>query len=218
MLKKSTDGINMEPDKFYLYLVVASLTIASPGPGVVLSIANSIKHGVKSSIPGILGIALGMFLISIIASSGVGALVIASPTAFIALKYAGALYLIYLAVKLWTSNKIGLKNFSTKDECDEKSKKDRFIEGLTITLLNPKPMIFFIALFPQFISNKNSYTPQFAILSITFCLLIMIIHFSYAMFASRAGKWLSDKKGHRVINRASSLCFFVFALGITLSK
>jgi threonine/homoserine/homoserine lactone efflux protein len=206
----------MSIEQYFFYVIVASLTIASPGPGVVLSIVSSIQFGVLATIPTILGISLGMFCIAMLAASGVGAIIIASATAFLALKYIGATYLIYLGVKLWTSNQLGFK--TNLNESPLPTVVNRFKKGLFITLSNPKPMVFFIALFPQFINNNQPYVSQFALLSITFCTLLCVIHLSYALFAGTIRKWLSNNNGYRVINRASGLCFFAFALGILLTR
>lgn len=201
-------GFVMIIEKYALYVFVASLTIASPGPGVVLSIANSIKYGVSAAIPGIIGISMGMFVISVVAASGVGTIILASPIAFSVLKYVGCAYLIYLAYKLWKSKEVGFKSIVSADETISINPINRFKQGLFITLLNPKPMIFFIALFPQFINMGESYIGQFGLLSGTFCALIVIIHFVYAYFSGSIGKWISQSKGHQLINRISSVCFF----------
>jgi len=208
----------MDLHHYLLYLVVASLTIASPGPGVVLSISNSILFGFRASVPGILGVSLGMFTISLIAASGVGSIVHASAIAFSILKYLGAAYLVYLGVKLWRSEGIGLKAVAPALSSQPTSTYKRFKEGLFITLSNPKPMVFFIALYPQFITKDVDYLPQFAILSITFCVLIILIHFGYALFAGKIRGWINNKSGSRIINRTSGLCFIGFALGLAINK
>lgn len=208
----------MTLSNYLVYVVVASLTIASPGPGVVLSIANSIKYGPRSALPGIAGIALGMFFIAVLASSGIGALFRTSELAFTILRYLGVVYLFYLGVKLWRSKSIGLSVQLTGLGVSKPPTRNRFKEGLLITLTNPKPMIFFIALFPQFISTTDAYLPQFAILSITFCVLICGIHTGYAYFSKMASRYFVTENGHRTINRLSSLCFWGFAMGLALNK
>lgn len=201
----------MNSDQYLFYILVSSLTIASPGPGVVLTVSNSIKYGFSYSILGILGISFGMLFIAILAGSGLGALLLASPKVFTIIKYLGAFYLAYLAWKLWNSRGIGFKedSFYSKEGL---SPKNRFKEAFVLTLSNPKPIIFFTALFPQFITTSSSYIQQFLILSSIFCILIIIIHLIYSFFSNYIGKILSKNNKSILINKISSVCFMIFSL------
>lgn len=84
-----------------LFIILATLTVLSPGPGVVLTISNSLRHGWTGSLPGIFGIALGAFVVAGISASSVGVILATSATAFTLLKYVGAAYLLYLGIKMW---------------------------------------------------------------------------------------------------------------------
>lgn len=93
---------------FFAYVLIASLTIASPGPAIVLSISNSLKYGMKGALPGIIGVAGGMFLVALVSATSMGALLASSVTAFAIAKSIGAVYLIYLGIKLLRSSSIKL--------------------------------------------------------------------------------------------------------------
>jgi threonine/homoserine/homoserine lactone efflux protein len=205
----------MSTSQFLLYIFVASLTIASPGPGVILTITNSIKYGFKYSVLGVFGIALGMLFISILAGSGLGALLLASPYLFTAIKYLGAFYLAYLAWRLWYSKEVSLD--SDKLSREGLSPKGRFKQAFILTLSNPKAIVFFTALFPQFIDAHSSYLDQFLFLSITFCLLIVIIHLVYAAFSTYLGKFFVKSGNFNLINKISSVFFMVFSLALIKS-
>ena len=95
-----------------------------------------------------------------------------------------------------------------------KRHKKKFIEGFLITLLNPKPIFFFMALFPQFISLNEAYIFQFVLLAITFSVLVVIIHSIYALFAKSAKHKLSTEKGSRVLSKTSGSFFMWFLNGL----
>jgi len=147
-------------EHYFLYISIASATIASPGPGVVLTVTNALRYGFLGAIPGILGVAGGMLCIASISATSLTFILSASAMAFTILKFIGAAYLIYLGIKMWqSSSKLDMRSQENK-----KSHKLRFTEGLLITLLNPKPIFFFMALFPQFITSTENYQTQFVIL------------------------------------------------------
>lgn len=158
-------------ENFYLYMFIASMTIMTPGPGVLLTLTNTLNFDLVKAIPGILGVSAGMAIISVIAASSVGMIIASSNLAMTIVKILGAMYLSYLAYKLFNSTSV--KTLSRSDdhaviECP--STISRFREGLMISLLNPKPIVFFMSLFPQFINPEKSFAPQFVALSVVFCI------------------------------------------------
>ena len=102
-------------EQYLLYLIIATLTVASPGPGVVLTLSNAIKYGMKPTMFGVLGISLGIFIIAVISASSLGVLLTTSAVAFSILKFLGAAYLIYLGFKLWRAPPINLENIEEKN-------------------------------------------------------------------------------------------------------
>lgn len=195
---------------FFAYLLIASLTIASPGPGIVLSISNSLKYGLTGALPGILGVAGGMFLVAIVSATSMGALLASSVTAFAIAKSLGAAYLIYLGVKLLRSSSVKLGGDSAAQGL-RPTRAARFKEGMVMTLSNPKPILFFIALFPQFIDVTSPYVGQFMLLASTFCMLVVLIHSTYAVFAYAIKAQIMSAGGFTIINRIGGICFLLFA-------
>ena len=137
-----------------------------------------------------------------------------SAFAFIILKYIGAIYLIYLGIKLWNSN----ETFSENKEYKQKTNLNLFLESILITLLNPKPILFFTALFPQFINQNENYISQFIILSLIFSSLVIIIHFLYGISASFARAKLTTPKISRIINKTSGSILMCFGIGLAVSN
>ena len=192
--------------------------IASPGPGVILTLSNSIRHGVKPALSGVVGIAMGILIIAIISASSLGVLLATSALAFTILKYVGAVYLIYLGIKLWRSSTIKFEGDLASDAFSNPQYFLRFKEGFLVTLLNPKPIFFFMSLFPQFINHQQSYLLQFSILTLTFCGLILVVHILYALVANSIKGWLSTPKGSKAINRAGGSIFVLFGFGLATSQ
>ncbi len=200
-------------DNYFLFLVIAAATIASPGPGVILTISNSLKYGFLGAIAGISGVAAGMFFIALISATSLAVILATSAFAFALLKYIGAAYLIYLGLKQWlSSSEIGVN-----EQAVTKSNKQKFTEGLFITLLNPKPIFFFLALFPQFINSAQSYPAQFLLLAATFSLLVVIIHCIYALFSNMAQSRLSTPGGGQAFRKVSGSCYLFFGIGLILA-
>ena len=204
--------ISME--NYILFIAIASATNASPGPGVVLTITNAIKDGFLGAISGVFGVAIAMLCIAVISATSLAAILSTSALAFTILKYIGSAYLIYLGIKMWRSS----SNFNVSNNNSVKSHKKKFTEGFLITLLNPKPIFFFMALFPQFINPNEAYIFQFILLAITFSVLVVIIHFSYAFFAKSARTKLSTPKGSRILSKASGTFYMLFGAGLATAN
>lgn len=204
--------------QFYLYILISALTIASPGPGVLLTLTNTLNYNLRYAIVGIAGVSVGMGLISVFAASSVGLIIVSSRFALSLVKLLGAAYLVYLGVRLFKAapRKPDKNSFDHNTE-ELPSAFVRFKQGLFVSLLNPKPIVFFIALFPQFINTDESFVLQFFILSSTFCILVFIIHMTYAFFASAARKKISSDGAFAVINKVGGCVFIVFATGLLYS-
>lgn len=193
---------------------MASATVLSPGPGVTLTLTNSIRYGMYETFGGILGIAIGASVVAGISATGLGLILAASATAFTIMKYIGAAYLIYLGIKMWRTPPM-----VTNEPAPLKpSMRRRFLEGLTLQLSNPKAIFFFLSIFPQFIDNSRPYVFQFFTLVLTYSCLVIGIHLLYAMSAHKVKRWLSSPRGSRVFNRIGGGAFVFFGLALATAK
>jgi len=201
-------------DGYLLFSVIAIATILSPGPGVLLTLSNSIRYGTRGAIGGIFGIAFGTFIVAGVSATSVGVILATSVIAFTIMKYTGAIYLIYLGVKLWNleTPKMNAENKTTKNI------KIQFLEGITLQVTNPKAVFFFMSIFPQFINYSSEFIGQFALLVITYSSLVLIIHFMYAHLAKRARKWLSSPRGGKIVNRMGGGTFIFFGVGLATAN
>ena len=197
-------------ENYLIFLLIAIITVLSPGPGVVLTLTNTNRYGSKGAVGGILGIAFGTFIVAGVSATSLGVLLVTSSIAFTVLKFVGAAYLIYLGIKIWRSPPVNIQ----LNGKSPKNRKLQFVEGLTLQLTNPKAIFFFMSVFPQFINFNHDYITQFMLLVVTYSVLVIIIHLMYSFLAKSARFWLSSEKGSRVVNRFSGGTFMCFGAGL----
>jgi len=199
---------------YSVFLLVAATAVASPGPGVVMTLTNALRYGFVGSLAGILGIACGGSIVAAISATSLGVLVGNSTLAFNVIKFVGAAYLVYLGVRLWRAPPF---RFVARD-ATAVSFKRRWAEALTMQFTNPKAIVFFLAVFPQFIDAHAAYAPQFALLVLTYGVLVLVIHGLYALFAARAKRWLTSERGGAIANRTAACMFVCFGAALATAK
>jgi homoserine/homoserine lactone efflux protein len=197
-----------------LFLLIATATVLSPGPGVVMTLSNSLRYGLRGTFGGILGISLGALVVAAISATGLGFVLATSALAFTVLKFIGAAYLVYLGIRAWRSDTFTLKEQSRHEAPFGK----RFIEGLSLQLTNPKAIFFFLSVFPQFIDPSKHYAVQFSALVVTYSSLVIVIHSTYAFFAGHIKIWLTSEKGSRVVSKATGATFVIFGAALATAK
>lgn len=189
------------------FLFVSLAATFSPGPGVLLAISTSLSLGPRRTLYSSAGNALGVFIVAMLTVTSVGMLLYTSALAFTGLKTMGAGYLIYLGVRLWLSkakqNQIGLASSPSTIS----SRSGVFSRGLFVALTNPKAILFFTAIFPQFMPINRVDPLRFLLLTLTFVACALISHLCYIFLAARLGKGMLNAKNVRLINRASGLLF-----------
>ena len=205
----------MDISTWFLFIVVTSIMVISPGPAILLAITNSVTFGLRATFYSTLGNELGLLFISSIAILGLGAVLQTSTTLFLVLKTVGAAYLIYLGIKQWHSKvQLFSQSESSATTC-HKSDRDAFIQGFLVAATNPKAILFFTALLPQFVNLNSPVLPQFAILIATFAFLSACALIAYGVIAHRAKKWLSTKKRVRWFNRVFGGLFITLGIGLS---
>ncbi|GFO70402.1 amino acid transporter LysE [Geomonas limicola] len=197
-----------------MYLMLATFTVFSPGPGVVMTLTNALSYGLKGSFGGILGISVGALIIATVSATGLGVVLAGSPLAFTITKWVGACYLGYLGLKLWRA-----PAFMFMEQVErEAGFRRNFMKGMTLQFTNPKAIFFFLSVLPQFVDHDLNFTIQFAILALTYGVLIVIIHSLYALGAHRTRSWFTSETGGRTINRVGGTLFIVFAALLVVSR
>jgi len=187
------------------YVAAVFVVSGTPGPNMLLSLTHGIHHGLTRTFSTMLGLLTGLAIILSISIGGLGAVLVASAKAFQVIKYIGAVYLIYLGVKVWRS--AADTGIVTEGRPDAESGWTRFRIGAFVSLSNPKAILFCMAFFPQFIDRSQPIAPQAGILLATFCVIETAWMFVYAGGGSRLAAWLRGGNRMRWFNRASGGVF-----------
>lgn len=170
--------------QIWLTFVAASIALLLiPGPTVLLVLSYAISQGRRVALATVGGVALGDLIAMSASLAGLGALVLASATLFTVLKWVGAIYLVYLGIKLFRS--AATASLGDLEEATAPNASSVFGHATAVTALNPKSIVFFIAFVPQFIVVDNPLMPQFTILVATFVGLAAVNALVYALLADR---------------------------------
>ncbi len=165
------------------FVAASTALLLIPGPTVLLVLSYAMSQGKRVALATAGGVALGDLIAMSASLAGLGALVLASATLFTVLKWVGAVYLVYLGVKLFRSApKAALGDLERVTETRASSV---FGHAAAVTALNPKSIAFFIAFVPQFVAVERPLLPQFVILVATFVGLAAVNALAYALLADR---------------------------------
>ncbi|MCC7702789.1 LysE family translocator [Janthinobacterium sp. GW460P] len=206
----------MHLSNWLLFCSVALLVTFSPGPAVLLAISNAIAVGPRRAMISSMGNGFGLFIISGVAMAGMGVVLATSATAFMLLKLAGALYLVFLGIKQWRSKTsvVAEAPAVVQGAANPNSFWKLFRQGLTVALTNPKAILFFSALFPQFITPGEPVAIQFTVLTTSFVACAMLAHLFYANLARLLKTQLATPGRARLFNRITGGAFVLLGLSL----
>lgn len=178
--------------EFLSFVLVSLMVIALPGPNVLVIISTSLTAGPARGLQTVLGTSLAMIVQLAVAALGTTGLLVLLNNGLRWLKWAGVIYLFYLA---WSAfRQMG------SPEITQISGLGSFRRGFLVSLTNPKTILFFSAFLPQFVSGEQNYLLQISLLSATFWLLAVIIDSSYAVLAAKIRWLVSSRKMQNVQN------------------
>ncbi|MFC0267278.1 LysE family translocator [Kushneria aurantia] len=189
----------MSMDNWLAFAIASAIMLAIPGPTILLVISHALSHGRRAGAATVAGVALGDLVAMSASMAGLGALLTASATLFTLLKWLGAGYLIYLGIKLWRTAPT-LHDEGAGPAITGKSAR-LFGHAFTVTALNPKSLVFFIAFVPQFMDPGLPLLPQIALMEITFVSLGALNAALYGLLASSARQKIRQPGLQRIANR-----------------
>ncbi|HZS04875.1 MAG TPA: LysE family translocator [Blastocatellia bacterium] len=204
------------PMSFRLWLVFAItefLLSMTPGPAVLLVISQGMKFGARPGVRGALGILTGNALYFALSAMGLGTLLVASATLFQIIKWAGAGYLIFIGVRMLLV-KGELAGVNHQSAVMPRAGR-LFSQGLITQLSNPKAIIFFTALLPQFITPGSNVVWQFTLLGVTSILVEFPVLVAYGWMAERGGKLIPEGRLSALPDRLAGT--FLIGTGISLA-
>lgn len=194
----------------WLLFVAAVLVLTvTPGPSVLMCISTSVQYGPRRAMVAALGSTTAIAGIMVLSMMGLGTVLAASETLFSALKWLGAAYLAYLGLSslLSKTSSLAVPTASTAAV----GGRAFFARGLLVGASNPKALLFFGALFPQFINTASPQLPQFVLLGATFVFFEIFWLTLYAMTAARARTWLQQPRRATLFNRLTGVVFLAAA-------
>jgi threonine/homoserine/homoserine lactone efflux protein len=184
----------------WIAFVVASAVMGLvPGPGVTSIVGYALSSGRRTALASVAGMALGNALCMTVSLAGAGALLAASATAFTALKWAGALYLVGLGILAIVRSRAGIEGSPLPAPI---SPRAAFLSNVAVGTFHPKTIVFFVAFAPQFIRADASYPLQAAILIATFAGVVGVTDTAYALAAARVSHLLKSPRARLWSRRA----------------
>jgi threonine/homoserine/homoserine lactone efflux protein len=191
------------------YLAAAAVEMLTPGPDMLFCHATGLSGGPRAGLKAALGTASGEVVHITAAAIGLGALVRAEPTAFHAVRAAGAAYLMLLAVRTFRRHR--------PSAAPRGSAGDAYVRGLVTNLLNPKMAVFALALLPTFIDPRaGSVALQFAVLGATFIAMEIAVDGTVGILAGRLQRRLEDPRTQRRLSFAAGAVYLGLAAGLWL--
>lgn len=184
-----------------LFCLVYLIATATPGPGIAAFVARVLSRGTRGLPAFIAGFVVGDLIWFTLAATGMAALAQTAHAVFVLVKYLGALYLLYLAYRMWTAPARPLSEEVVSG--DREHGLRLFAGAVALTLGNPKVMVFFLALLPTVIDLRELTGDAFVQIAIALCVILSGVLMTYALAAMRARRLFRDARAVQWLNRGS---------------
>lgn len=185
----------------------------TPGADMMYTLAQGLRSGRRAAMAANAGIAVGGLVQTLIAALGLGALVAAHPMAFDIIRWGGVAYLLVLAVQALRSGPVSAREIAVQPVWRV------FLNAMLVNLLNPKVILFILALLPQFIDPARPVLPQFMVLGLVFACGGFVVNGLVGLFAGSIGQKLARSEAlARWLGRASAAIFAGLALRLALMQ
>jgi threonine/homoserine/homoserine lactone efflux protein len=177
-------------DRLLAFATMSFLLILIPGPSVLFVIGRALAQGRRAALTTVLGNTLGAYLLVVAVALGIGSVVERSVTVFTVLKLAGAAYLVYLGVKAWRER--DSLPTSLADIRAANGGLRTFWEGFTVGVSNPKTIVFFLAVLPQFVDRGQGHVAgQMLVLGLVFNAIAVVSDSVWGLVAATARDWFA---------------------------
>lgn len=180
----------IDPARLAIFLSAAFILLITPGPSVAYIVTRSVSQGRRAGMISALGVNTGGLLHVVAAALGLSALLVSSAVAFSVVKYAGALYLIFLGVRAMFSSKEPVQT-----PAGAANLRALYSQGILVNALNPKTALFFLAFLPQFIDpSRGSAAAQILLLGLLFVGMSVITDGAYALLAGSGRRFIVTER------------------------
>lgn len=203
----------MELHVYLAFVVATSIMIALPGPSVLLTVAHSISFGWQPALSTVAGATMGIAFQLIVAAIGLTSLLHVVAEAFEWLRWAGAAYLVYLGIRQWRSASKPLELYTSSV-----SKTNLFVQGLVVTIPNPKSLIFIAAFLPQFIDAARPLGLQFTLIVPTFLVITFTVTSAWSLVAGKVSGLLQSQRAFQSVLRTAGGMMIIAGLGLVMAR
>ncbi len=204
----------MPVTEFTLFVSMTLIVSASPGPVMLSCMTNGGRYGLAKAFEGMLGASAGNLFLVGLSALGLGLVVSNSDFLFHAIKWLGACYLVFLGVQL-------MRQDAVQPDGEQAAPASKYssvwLSSFLIAISNPKALIYFGALFPQFITYDQPLAIQYALLTIVFLVSDLIWMFVYAALGNRIMAWLKTPKHQTLFNIISGAVLIAVGLLMTFT-
>lgn len=200
----------MSAGTLLLFCTASAVLALTPGPTMLLALSNGVAGGIRVAAIGIAGATLASGLLIGTVALGLGALLLASEILFDALRALGVAYLCWLAYKLWLTPPLALNPAALALDARRLSPRAAFWRCATVSLSNPKALLFFSAFLPQFVDPAQPQAPQYLALAAIFLSIDALVMLAYASAGRYAVNFLSARSV-TYINRGCALAMLLLA-------
>ncbi|MEU3454653.1 LysE family translocator [Micromonospora sp. NPDC006766] len=177
-------------DRLLAFTAMSFLLILIPGPSVLFVIGRALAQGRRAALTTVVGNTVGAYTLVVAVALGIGSVVERSVVVFTALKLAGAAYLVYLGVKAWRERASLQASFT--DVGASRGSLRTFWEGFTVGVSNPKTIVFFAAVLPQFVDRAQGHVAvQMLVLGLVFNLVAVVSDSAWGLVAATARDWFA---------------------------
>ena len=201
------------------FVVAVLLICASPGPAMALILRRTALHGMRTAVPLVLGLELGLYLWALAAAAGFAALVAASEAAYWALRVVGAGVLVHLGLRAWWAawRHVPAEEASGAEDHGPSAAR-AFLEGLVVQLANPKAAVFMVAFYPQFVPSDRPLFATTAVLALMQVAIELCFYLALAAGVARAGAWFRRSAVRRRLEAVSGTVLVALGLRVAASS
>lgn len=197
---------------WFLFFITEAVLSLTPGLAVLYVISQGLRGGAGTAVWSACGILSANFFYFVLSATSVGAVLAASERLFLVVKYVGAAYLIYLGLKSILGKAESLVTRMAAPEPPFKI----YSRGVAIQMANPKTLLFFTAIVPQFVNPRAAVGPQMAILAATSIIPEFFILMAYGALAGRASEWARQPKYATWADRIAGALLLAVGAGLAL--
>ncbi|MBF0377679.1 MAG: LysE family transporter [Desulfamplus sp.] len=203
----------MELHVYLAFVIATTIMIALPGPSVFLTVSHSISFGWQRALSTVSGATMGIAVQLLVAAIGMTSLLNVVSEAFEWLRWIGAAYLIYLGIRQWQSASKPLEI-----ESSSVSMTNLFVQGVVITIPNPKSLIFIAAFLPQFIDAGHPLALQFAFIIPTFLVITFIATSVWAFVAGSVSGFIKSQRVFQSVLRIAGGLMVLAGAGLAFAR